>query len=61
MYRRAHWCNNVASRAQVRLMARLRNQSELTQTAYTGGTNGRDGSRSEDGMETGESLAFESS
>jgi hypothetical protein len=40
MYRRAHCCNNVASRALVRLIAKLRNQSELTQTADFGGVNG---------------------
>jgi hypothetical protein len=40
MYRRAHCCNNVASRAHVRLMTKLRNQSELAQTADFGGEKG---------------------
>ena len=39
-YRRAHCCNIVASRAHVRLIAKLRNQSELTQIAYFGGEKG---------------------
>jgi hypothetical protein len=39
-YRPAHCCSNVASRAHVRLMTKLRNQSELTQTADFGGENG---------------------
>ena len=30
-YRRAHCCNNVASIAHVRLMFKLKNQSEFTQ------------------------------
>lgn len=36
-YRRVHWCSNVANRAEVRLMARLKNHREFTQTAYSGG------------------------
>jgi hypothetical protein len=57
MYRRAHCCNNVAKRAQVRLITRLKNQSELTQTAYFGGENGMDGSDSVVGIETKDPLA----
>ena len=33
MYRRAHLCINVANIAQVRLITRLKNQSEFTQMA----------------------------
>jgi len=33
-------------------MAKLRNQSELTQTAYVGGENGAKGSRRVEGMGT---------
>jgi hypothetical protein len=40
MYRRVHCCNKVASKALVRLKARLENQSEFTQIAYLGGENG---------------------
>jgi hypothetical protein len=40
MYRRAHCCNNVASRAHVRPITKLRNHSELTQTADFGGEKG---------------------
>ena len=40
MYRRAHCCNDVANSAAVRLITKLRNQSELTQMAYLGGENG---------------------
>ena len=40
MYRRVHCCNRVASKALVRLMAKLENQSEFTQIAYLGGENG---------------------
>ncbi len=39
MYRRVHCCNRVASKALVRLMAKLENQSEFTQMAYLGGEN----------------------
>lgn len=39
-YLRAHCCNNVASKALVRLMAKLENQSEFTQIAYLGGEKG---------------------
>jgi hypothetical protein len=39
MYRRARWCSNVARRPHVMMMARLKNQSELTQTVYLGGGN----------------------
>ena len=39
-YLRAHCCSSVASRAQVILIAKLKNQSELTQTANVGGENG---------------------
>jgi hypothetical protein len=39
-YRRAHCCSNVASRAQVILITKLRNQSALTQMAKFGGVNG---------------------
>ena len=40
MYRRDHCCSDVANKAHVRLMTKLRNQSEFTQTAYLGGENG---------------------
>ena len=40
MYLRAHCCNDVAKRAQVRLVTKLKNQSEFTQTALFGGENG---------------------
>ena len=33
MYRRAHLCMNVANIAQVRLITRLKSQSEFTQIA----------------------------
>jgi hypothetical protein len=46
MYRRAHCCSDVARRAHVRLITKLRNQSELTQTAWLGGEKGTDGSDS---------------
>jgi len=36
-YRRVHCRNNIACIAQVRLINRLKTQSELTQTAYRGG------------------------
>ena len=39
MYRRAHCCSNVASRAQVKLIAKLKNHNALTQIAYNGGEN----------------------
>ena len=39
-YRRAHCCNNVASSAHVRLIDKLKNQSELTQMEYCGGEKG---------------------
>ena len=39
-YRRAHCCSNVARRAQVRLITRLKNQSALTHTAEFDGENG---------------------
>ena len=38
-YLRAHCCNRVASIAQVRLIAKLKNQSEFSQTAWGGGVN----------------------
>src|SRR6266850_2803475 len=50
MYRRAHCCSNVANSAQVRPITKLRNHSELTQTAYFGGENGMDGSGSMEGI-----------
>jgi hypothetical protein len=40
MYRRSHCCSDVASKAHVRLMTKLKNQSEFTQMAYLGGENG---------------------
>jgi hypothetical protein len=43
MYRRAHRCTNVADKAQVILMAKLKNQSELTQTACFGTEKSGDG------------------
>ena len=39
MYRRAHFCMNVANIAQVRLIDTLKNQSELTQMADFEGEN----------------------
>jgi len=36
-YRRAHCCKDVANIAHVRLIAKLKNQSEFTQMAYLGG------------------------
>ena len=39
MYRRAHCCSNVASRAQVKLIAKLKNHNALTQIADNGGEN----------------------
>ena len=50
IYRRAHRCNNVAHRAQLMLMTRLKNQSEFTQTEYLGGENGG-GLATEEGVE----------
>src|SRR6266851_599980 len=48
-YRRAHCCTDVASMAHVRLITKLKNQSEFTKIAYVGGekvgwvtTDGRD-------------------
>jgi len=37
MYRRVHCCSNIASRAQERVITKLKNQSELTQMADFGG------------------------
>jgi len=39
IYRRDHCCSNVASIAHERLMTKLKDQSEFTQTAYLGGEN----------------------
>lgn len=39
MYRRAHFCMNVANIAQVRLISTLKNQSEFTHMAELGGEN----------------------
>ncbi len=39
MYRRAHFCTNVANIAQVRLITALKIQSELTQMVETEGEN----------------------
>ena len=39
-YRRAHCCSNVASRAHVRLITKLSDQSELTKTADFGAEKG---------------------
>jgi hypothetical protein len=39
MYRRPHCCSIMARVAYVRLIAKLRNQSEFTHTAYLGGEN----------------------
>jgi hypothetical protein len=49
MYRRNHCCSDVANRAHVRLMTKLKNQSEFTQMACLGGENGG-------GMATGEGI-----
>ena len=38
-YRRDQCCNNVAHIAHERLITKLKNQSEFTQTAYLGGEN----------------------
>jgi len=37
MYRRAHCCTNIASRAQERVITKLKDQSELTQMTDFGG------------------------
>jgi hypothetical protein len=39
MYRRPHCCSIMARVAYVRLIAKLRNQSEFTHMAYLGGEN----------------------
>ena len=39
MYRRDHCCSDVANSAHVRLITKLKNQSEFTQMAYLGGEN----------------------
>lgn len=57
MYRRAHCCNDVAKRAHVRLMTKLKDQSEFTQTAYVGGENWG-GVETVEGMEVG-GMVFE--
>ena len=49
MYLRAQRCWSVASKAQKRVMTRLRNQSEFTQTAEAGG----DDCRAPDGGKRG--------
>ena len=59
MYRRAHCWSNVAKSAHVRLMSRLRNQSELTHTAEAGGENGVDGLGSVGGIMTWEPFEEE--
>ena len=51
-YRCAHCCNDVANGAAVRLITKLRNQSEFTQMAYIGGENGGGLGRME-GMDAG--------
>jgi hypothetical protein len=43
MYRRADCCNNVAIMAHVRLIAKLKNQSEFTQMADLDGEKSTDG------------------
>src|SRR5580658_1784211 len=48
-YRRAHCCNDVAHKAQLKLMTKLKNQREFTKTAYLGGEN-------EGGLATGEGV-----
>jgi len=40
MYRRAHWRSITAKSAHVRLITKLKNQSEFTQIAYLDGENG---------------------
>ncbi len=37
MYRRAHCCNNIASNEQERVITKLKDQSEFTQTVDLGG------------------------
>ena len=61
MYLRAHCCSNVARRAHVRLIAKLRNQSELTQMACFDGEKVEDGLDSIEGMEMCDRLASASS
>jgi hypothetical protein len=39
MYRRAHCRTNVGAVAPIRLITKLKNQSEFTQIAYVGGEN----------------------
>ena len=55
MYRRVHCWNMVASKAPVRLMARLENQSKFTQIAYLGGENGG-GSATVEGIDARDRL-----
>jgi hypothetical protein len=58
VYRRDHWCNDVAKRAHVRLITRLKNHNEFTQMADLGGENGSgDGIG---GMDMGGKVMFRS-
>lgn len=59
MYRRAHCCSNVARRPHVRLMLKLKNQSEFTQIAKLGGVNGG-GLASKGGIDMLDLLPLES-
>ena len=56
IYRRDHCRNNVARRPQVRPITKLKNQRELTQTAYPGGEN--DGGMATEGTEVGGTVVF---
>ena len=56
-YRCDHCRNIVANRPQVRLITKLKNQSEFTQTAYVGGENGG-GIATAEGMEVRGTVTF---
>jgi hypothetical protein len=56
---RDHCCNDIAKSAYVRLITRLKNQSEFTQMAYLGGENGaRVGMERVEGVGVGGRAAF---
>jgi hypothetical protein len=57
MYRRVHCCNDVAKRAHVRLITKLKNQSVFTQMAYLGGVNGG-GIAITEGIDVGDTVTF---
>lgn len=59
-YRRAHCWNNVAIKAQVKLITKLNNQSQLTQTADVGAVNEAAELVNDRGMTTGDLVSLES-